>query len=439
MIYYFFALLTAAVILLANNPRSEMNRWAAFFLSAAAIGGLTDVLINYGYDEWANIEQLLNHTLTPYGILIFSIIYSELVPSSRTRLYLKLALLLLPAWMMLTTPLEPEIDINFSLLLGWAAPYYIAACLLLIISVWKETNSRKRRNRLIATIIIVPTILAALLFINVAAIVAPDMDAFRYVSLFIIYSLSVALICAFIYGVLGVKLRFEKDPLEGTMKAVSSGAVQLNHSIKNEIGKIAISSDNLKRELSRHSPESLSHLDIISAASGHMLDMVNRIHSQMKDIVLVEKPLRLDLLVQGSLLLHQGLLEQKRIRVHADYLCEPVISGDPVHLSEAIGNVLTNAAEAMEAEGILSIRLERVKRSVQLTIGDNGRGIPTDQLERVFEPFFSTKNRQSNFGLGLSYVYNVMKKSGGSVDVISRVNEGTAVVFHFAAKSIRQG
>lgn len=439
MIYYFFALLTAAVILLTNNPRSEMNRWAAFFLSAAAIGGLTDVLIRFGYNEWANMEQLLNHTLTPYGILVFSLVYSELVPSSRARLYLKLALLLFPVWMMMITPLQPEIQVNFRFLLGWAAPYYLAACLLLIASVWKETNRRKRRSRLIATIIIVPTILAALLFINVAAIVAPDMDAFRYVSLFIIYSLSVALICTFIYGVLGVKLRFEKDPLEGTMKAVSSGAVQLNHSIKNEIGKIAISSDNLKRELSAMSPDSLSHLDIITSASGHMLDMVNRIHSQMRDIVLVEKPVRLDQLVQGCLHLHQGLLEQKQIRVQTDYFCEPVIYGDSVHLSEAIGNVLTNAVEAMEVGGVLSIRLERVKKSVQLCVKDNGKGIPDDQLERVFEPFFSTKNRSSNFGLGLSYVYNVMRKSGGSVDVISRVNEGTAVIFHFAAKKVRHG
>jgi Signal transduction histidine kinase len=439
MIYYFFALLTAAVILLMNNPRSEMNRWAALFLSAAAIGGLTDVLIRYGYDEWANIEQLLNHTLTPYGILVFSLVYSELVTSSRIRLYLKLALLLCPVWTMLTTPLWPEIMINFRFLLGWAAPYYIAACLLLIISVWKETNRRKRRNRLIATIIIVPTILAALLFINVAAVAAPDMDAFRYVSLFIIYSLLVALICTFIYGVLGVKLRFEKDPLEGTMKAVSSGAVQLNHSIKNEIGKIAISSDNLKRELTSRSPDSLSHLEIISAASEHMLGMVNRIHSQTRDIILVEKPFRLDQLVQGCVHLHQGLLDRKRIQVQADYSCEPVLLGDPVHLSEAIGNVLTNAAEAMDEGGELSIRLERIKKSVKLTIRDNGKGMSADQLERVFEPFFSTKNRSSNFGLGLSYVYNVIRKSGGSIDVMSRVNEGTAVIFHFAAKNVRHG
>ncbi|WP_201008126.1 sensor histidine kinase [Paenibacillus glycanilyticus] len=439
MIYYFFALLTAAVILLVNNPRSEMNRWAAFFLGAAAIGGLTDVLIRYGYNEWASIEQLLNHTLSPYGTLVFSIVYSELVPVKRVRLYWKLALLVLPAWMMLTTPLMPEIRLDYRFLLGWAAPYYLTACLLLIVSLWRETNRRKRRNRFIATIIIVPTIFAVLLFINVAAVAAPDLDTFRYVSLFIIYSLSVALICTFIYGVLGVRLRFEKDPLEGTMKAVSSGAVQLNHSIKNEIGKIALSSDNLKRELADRSPDSLSHLAIITSASEHMLGMVNRIHSQMRDIVLVEKPFKLDELVQSCLAKHKGLFEQKEIHVREDYDCRPIAIGDPVHLSEAIGNALINAAEAMDAGGSLAIRLDREKKSVRLTIKDDGKGIPADQLDRVFEPFFSTKNRSSNFGLGLSYVYNVMKKSGGSVDVLSRENEGTTVIFHFAAKNIRFG
>lgn len=50
---------------------------------------------------------------------------------------------------------------------------------------------------------------------------------FRYISVFIIYSLALGLLCSFLYGVLGVKLRFERDPLESTMKAVSSGAALL--------------------------------------------------------------------------------------------------------------------------------------------------------------------------------------------------------------------
>ncbi|GLX67980.1 sensor histidine kinase [Paenibacillus glycanilyticus] len=437
MIYYFFTLLTAGIVLLANNPRGEMNRWAAFFLSAAAIGGLTDMLNQHGYGHLANIEQLLNHTLTPYGILIFSLVYSELVTSIKARMVLKLLLFLLPLGTVFATPVQPEFRMDFRFLLGWAAPYYLAACTILIVSLWKETNRRKRRNRFIATIIIVPTIIAALLFINVAAVFVPDRDSFRYVSFFIIYSFSVALICTFIYGVLGVKLRFEQDPFEGAMKAVSSGAVQLNHSIKNEIGKIAISSDNLKRELSTLSPDSLGHLAIIEAASGHMLGMVNRIHSQLRDIVLEEKSVRLDQLLEDCIQLHQGLLDRKRIQVLADYKDALIVNGDPVHLSEAFGNVLTNAIEAMEVGGLLTIRLERVKKNMQLTICDNGTGIPADRLERVFEPFFSTKGRSGNFGLGLSYVYNVMKKSGGSVEVLSRVDEGTAVIFHFPAKRFR--
>ena len=59
----------------------------------------------------------------------------------------------------------------------------------------------------------------------------------------------VATICTFVYGVLGVRLRFERDPLDRTMQAVSSGTSMLNHTIKNEIGKIALSTENVKRML----------------------------------------------------------------------------------------------------------------------------------------------------------------------------------------------
>lgn len=118
-----------------------------------------------------------------------------------------------------------------------------------------------------------------------------------------------------------------------------------------------------------------------------MLDMVNRIHSQMKDIILVEKPIRLEQLVDNCLRLNQGLLDRKSIQVQTFYNGESVVKCDPVHLSEAISNVLTNAVEAMGEGGKLTIELVQVKKSVQLTIQDNGKGIPARQLEQYLSRF----------------------------------------------------
>ena len=202
MLYYFFALLAAALILLFSHYRSETNRWAAFFLCSAAIGGLSEWLIDAGLGGWSDVVQFMNHTLTPYGVLVFSMVYSERIPRARTRIYLKW-LLLLPAVIMLVTTLgAPVFQIDFRLLLVWVGPYYLVSCYLLLLSLWKEQDRRKKRNRFITTVIIVPTLLAVLALINVANVISPDFDFFKYISLFIVYSLIVALLCTFVYGVL---------------------------------------------------------------------------------------------------------------------------------------------------------------------------------------------------------------------------------------------
>lgn len=431
MLYYFSALLVAALVLAVSNPRSEINRWAAFFLSFAAIGGLTDTLREMKAEQWANVVQHLNLIITPYGVLIFSVVYSELFIRSKSVAVLKGLLLIPVAFSLAITPYKPEFVIDYTLLLVWAAPYYLAACCLLIISLVKENNRGKRRNRLVTTFIIVPTLIAALLFIYVSKVFFPSFDFFRYVSFFLIYSFIVALLCLFVYGVLGVRLRFERDPLDNAMKAVSTGANLLNHTIKNEIGKIAISAENLQRVIPKDDEQSRQQLQIISNSSEHMLAMVERIHSRLKDIVLSAKLFRLDVLVEQCLMHNEQLLAKEGISVHTDFFARPSLHCDPVHLKEVIGNLLVNAAEAMPDGGTIRIAIAENNRGVSLAIEDTGVGISADSLSHVFEPFFSSKKSSRNFGLGLSYVYNVMRKSGGSVDISSEVNKGTRITLYF--------
>lgn len=438
MLYYFFSLLTAAIILLMNNRQSETNRWAAFFLASASIGGLSNWLSETSPDGWLKAVTFLNHTLTPYGVLIFSIVYSGQFPSSKVRWYLKAVCFIPVVSMLLWTSFSPVLTINFTILLLWTAPYYLFSCYLLLKSLWNEEDRSRKRNRFIATVIIVPTLLAVLVLINVANVFSPEFHFFRYVSVFIIYSLTVALLCTFVYGVLGVKLRFERDPLESAMKAVTSGTTLLNHTIKNEIGKIAISSENLKANLAEADDESRQQLQIISNSSEHMLAMVTRIHSQMKDIILHEKPCRLDEVIEECLGQHRQMLEQQQVVVLQNYTCRPTVLCDAVHVREVIGNLLMNALEAMSGGGTIQLSLDMNKQGLTLSLQDSGKGMSPSQLAHVFEPFYSTKNQSQNFGLGLSYVYNVMQKSGGSVAMLSKENEGTLVKLHFSRKKIIQ-
>jgi len=434
MLYYFFALFTAATVLLMNNIRRETNRWAALFLFSASIGGIADQLDSWSLPMWAQTARLINHVMTPYALLLFCLLYSGLFVQARPRMLAKLLLLVPVLGSVTQALLTTDLNLDYRWLLGWTAPYYLLACISLVVSLWREKNGSKKRNKLITTLIIVPTVLAVLLFINVAKVFYPDFAFFRYVSIFIFYSLGAAVLCTFLYGVLGVKLRFEHEPLESTMKAVSTGTTMLNHSLKNEIGKIAISTENL-RSSSKLDNEALEQLQIISAASDHMLAMVGRIHNQMRDFRLQEEPCRLDHLAD-EVLQHIKPLAGDKIHITAHYSYRPFLLCDAVHVRECLNNVLENAIEAMPAGGELTVELKRTGNEVALLVRDEGSGISENHLNQLFEPFFSTKNRKLNFGLGLSYVYNVMQKSGGRVDISSKLNKGTVVTLLFPADKL---
>ncbi|BBI34466.1 hypothetical protein KCTCHS21_38650 [Cohnella abietis] len=436
MLYYFAVLLAAAFILLANNPRSEINRWAAVFLSFASIGGLSDEVRNAGHEGWADAIQLMNLTITPYAVFIFCIAYSELLNEGRRKAWLK-GLLFIPVVVTAAyTTYTPEMLVSYGLILAWAAPYYLGSCWFLIWSLLKENNRSRRRNRLVTTLIIVPTLLAALTFIYVAKVVYPSFEFFEYVSYFLIYSFVVALLCVFLYGVLGVRLRIERDPLDNAMKAVSMGSKLLNHTLKNEIGKIAISSENLRRTIPGDE-QSRQQLQIISDSTDHMLAMVDRIHSRMKDIVLVVQPCRLDELVEQCIEHNQPRLDTQGVTIYRDFSAKPNLSCDPVHIKEVIGNLLVNAMESMKDGGEIRAAIAENNKGISVNIEDTGSGIAADKLAHVFEPFYSTKSNSRNFGLGLSYVYNVMRKSGGSVDISSQVGVGTRITLHFPKVSKR--
>lgn len=437
MIYYFLALSAASLLVLIPHLHKETNRWAAFFLFSASIGGLTGLLGQNGFTELAHASEFINHTLTPYGVLVFSLVYAGVWENKPGVRRLAKGLLLLPVPAMLAyTASKDEFAIHYGPLLLWTAPYYLSACWLLVLSLWKEGNPVRKRNRLITTLIIVPTLLGVLLFINVARVFSPSFDFFRYISVFMLYSFAVALLCVFVYGVLGIRLRFERDSLDTTMQAVTSGTTLLNHSIKNELGKISLSTVNLQRSLGENDVEAKEHLRIIAAASDHMLEMVGRIHKRTKEIVLKERPVPFDKLTSDVIRLHEGLFARRGITVKTIFECRPSVRLDPVHLTEVIGNLLGNAAEAMPDGGTLTVTLAPARHGAVLSISDTGGGIPSNELQRVFEPFYTTKKKAANYGLGLSYVYNVMQKSGGSVEISSRTGAGTSVRLYFPRNKI---
>lgn len=90
---------------------------------------------------------------------------------------------------------------------------------------------------------------------------------------------------------------------------------------------------------------------------------------------------------------------------------------------------MTNAFHAMEDGGSLDITIRQTKdQMVELMFSDDGCGIPPENIERIFEPFFSTRKQTSGTGLGLSITYGLVNELGGDMDVASEVGTGTTFI-----------
>ncbi len=114
----------------------------------------------------------------------------------------------------------------------------------------------------------------------------------------------------------------------------------------------------------------------------------------------------------------------------------PPIMADSGQAQQAILNVLLNAMQAMSTGGNLTVRAQTADGKVRIRITDTGEGIPPENLQRIFSPFFTTKHRGT--GLGLAITRSIMEKHQGHVSVESELGRGTTFTLEFAACEISE-
>jgi PAS domain S-box-containing protein len=116
----------------------------------------------------------------------------------------------------------------------------------------------------------------------------------------------------------------------------------------------------------------------------------------------------------------------RKVHVYTKYKEVPFILGDPVLLEQAFINMLINSAQAVGSKGIISVECTtNMDRQILVSISDNGCGIPEDDISKVFDPFFSTKNADVGTGIGLSLAYWIIQDHGGRINVESTPGKGT--------------
>jgi two-component system NtrC family sensor kinase len=102
-----------------------------------------------------------------------------------------------------------------------------------------------------------------------------------------------------------------------------------------------------------------------------------------------------------------------------------VIASDQSQLQQVFLNLITNAIDAIEKNGCIEIASRQHDNTIEVTVKDDGPGIPKEQQHRIFDPFYTTKISGKGTGLGLSVSHSIIEKMGGSITFESNEKKGT--------------
>jgi PAS domain S-box-containing protein len=232
------------------------------------------------------------------------------------------------------------------------------------------------------------------------------------------------------------------------MQALGTLAGGIAHDFNNVLVAISGNAELATNALPAEHP-SRRHLRRIEQATERATDLVRRILAFSRP----QEPRRSSLPLQPVIeevltLLRATLPASIEIRTVFDPDAPPVLA-DASQVHQVLMNLGTNAAHAMQASGgVLAVRLQTVTRDagaaavapelrggryVELSVSDTGCGMDRATLERIFEPFYTTKAPGQGTGLGLSVVHGIMKSHDGAITVESQPGVGTTFTLHFPA------
>jgi len=217
-------------------------------------------------------------------------------------------------------------------------------------------------------------------------------------------------------------LRSERLAATGKMTA------QLAHEVNNPIHNIQ---SCLKTALGRL-PEGTKGRDLIDVAYEEV-NRLSRLSAQMLTLYrssLVEEEMQtvnLNEILAEVVTLTQGEIQNRNIELRtAIDTALPAVRGSRDRLTQVMLNLISNALDAMPAGGVLTLQASDAGGSVKLTVQDTGVGIPKENINRIFDAFFTTKGKVSGVGLGLSVCYGIVSQHRGTLEVRSTAGEGSA-------------
>ncbi len=236
----------------------------------------------------------------------------------------------------------------------------------------------------------------------------------------------------------------KKQELEAQLREVEKSAVvgrlasAIAHEIRNPLNYINLTLDHLRN---RFQPEDDERREKFNKLTAQLKAEVERINRQISDFLRYSRPVKLDLqpldarkTVEDSLRIVEAQAEDQNVRISVvERENVPPIIGDAEILRSVFNNLFINSVQAMEKNGgILNVTLSPENDFVIIEVKDTGCGIKEEDLEKIFEPYFSTK--ETGTGLGLAIVRKIIEDHNGTIEAGSIFGEGTIFTVRLPAE-----
>jgi signal transduction histidine kinase len=210
------------------------------------------------------------------------------------------------------------------------------------------------------------------------------------------------------------------------LAAVGRISAHITHEIRNPLNSLGLNAELLADELE---PGASTEARALLGAITREVDRLNAVAEEYLRFARLPRPVmaREDLneILRGLVDFVAPEMAAAGVKVTRDLARDlPAVWADEGQLRAVFLNLLRNSREAMPGGGTVAVRTARAADGgAEVTVADSGSGIPPEQLERIFDPFFSTKS--GGTGLGLAFTLQVLKEHGGTVRCQSEVSRGT--------------
>lgn len=231
------------------------------------------------------------------------------------------------------------------------------------------------------------------------------------------------------------------------IEAVGTLTGGIAHDFNNILGIILGNAELALDNVPELNPARLN-LEEIRIASLRAKDVVRQLLSFARKTKLERKPTNLTPIVRESIkLLRSSIPASIDIRQNISKDIDTILA-DPTQINQVLINLCTNADHAMPDGGVILVTLKNTQldqktaikypdfapgRYVNLTVADTGHGIPKEEIDRIFDPYFTTKEVGKGTGMGLAVVHGIVKEHSGLIKVESELGKGTAFSIYFPA------